>query len=165
VLKTPEHLKKSLKSSDPVTNGILGVMGGEGSERHIEDGVAVINHFSGDMLVWGCNAHEFYMECPEIEDIGPYGVCDTPDQFLSRYRDVLQVDERTFFLTFTHVKKCPDNANRGGGWRWHKWGEYIGDGSPKNEYLDDEDGFDDGVYVYHILQTDGPNKNKENFDF
>jgi hypothetical protein len=55
---------------------------------------------------------------------------------------------------FTHVPKEPENAGRGGGWRWHKWGPYIGKGEPTTEYLDDEDGFADGVYVYHFYVVD-----------
>jgi hypothetical protein len=59
-------------------------------------------------------------------------------------------------VAFTHVAKDPENAGNGGGWRWHKWGEYIGTGQPTTEYLDDEEKFNDGIYTYHIEQIDGP---------
>lgn len=87
-----------------------------------------------------------------------YGVCDTPQQFIHRYRNLLEKDERTFVVSFGHIAKDPSNAGEGGGWRWHKWGGYIGDGCPQCEYLDDEEGFDDGVYVYHVYQVAGPIK-------
>ena len=38
-----------------------------------------------------------------------------------------------------------------GGWRWHKWGEYIGKFDSKCEYLYDEDGID-FVYAFSILE-------------
>lgn len=37
-----------------------------------------------------------------------------------------------------------------GGWRWHKWGSYIGTYESKHEYLYDED--IDMIYVYHIYE-------------
>ena len=33
------------------------------------------------------------------------------------------------------------------GWRWHKWGPYIGTLNPQYEYLDDENFGDDFEYV------------------
>mgnify|MGYP000984510367 FL=1 len=55
------------------------------------------------------------------------------------------------------MPKNPDNKGKGGGWRWHKWGEYLGNGTPTCEHLDDEDEFNDGVYVYHMYIVDGVN--------
>jgi hypothetical protein len=40
------------------------------------------------------------------------------------------------------------------GWRWHKWGEYIGLGKPTREYLNDEPEFADGIYTYHIFEVE-----------
>lgn len=105
---------------------------------------------------------EYHALCPpaeEEDDSGwfcAYGVCDSPEQFISLFRDTLEADERTFVVSFAHIKKKPENAGKGGGWRWHKWGPYIGSGKPEYEYLDDEDGFDDGVCVYHVYQVAGP---------
>jgi len=119
-----------------------------------------IVHFSMDMIIWGRNAPEFYMGWPHLwDDLNCCGVCDTPQQFIDRYAKRLEEDERTFVVSFTHVKKDPtDNNGEGGGWRWHKWGPYIGDGNPECEYLNHEKGFDEGVYVYHVYQTAGPEK-------
>lgn len=106
------------------------------------------------------NRLKYEQEYPEIlfrrKTVGPYGVCDNPEQFLSRYRKALQRDKRSFCVSFHHILKNSANAGRGGGWRWHKWGEYIGDHNPKCEYLDDEQDFNDGVYIFHIYQLDGP---------
>lgn len=80
-----------------------------------------------------------------------YGVCDTPEQLVEKYPGLVRAPGH-HIVAFTHVAKNPDNANLGGGWRWHKWGPYIGEGEPTMEYLDDEPGFDDGVFVYHIYE-------------
>jgi hypothetical protein len=85
-------------------------------------------------------------------DLDSYGVCDSPQQFIDKFNDDLEKDERQFVVGFAHILKNSSNAGEGGGWRWHKWGQYIGEGDPQCEYLDDEEGFEDGVYVYDIVQ-------------
>ncbi len=123
----------------------------------IEEGYFICPTFNVDTIVWGHNG-DFDMAYPAFKgwDLNSFGVCDTPQQFIDKFGDLLKDDERTFCVGFTHVAKNPDER---GGWRWHKWGPYIGDGEPAYEYLAEEEGFEDGVYVYHILQIDGPNNN------
>ena len=151
MLKTPKILFR---------NPVLDVLGGGIQPQVLEEGVIQITHFSLDMMVWDRNAPEWYMGDPQFTNEGPSssGVCDSPAQFLERFRETLKADERTFCMSFTHIAKDPTNKGQGGGWRWRKWGAYIGTREPQYEYLDDEDGFEDGVYVFHILQTDGPEK-------
>ena len=122
----------------------------------IEDGAVIIKSHNVDILIWGGNAPTMEQGYPDIVGIEPYGVCDTPEQFLARYGPALRADERTFVVAFTHVAKDPENKGIGGGWRWHKWGPYVGTGQPTMEYLDDEDGFADGVYCYKVVQIAGP---------
>lgn len=153
---------------DPILDLIAGLRGGA-APIELEPGVLLIGHFSLDMLVWGGNQPEdlsyeesHHMVCPWLgEDLPAYGVCDTPEQFLERFRSRLADDPRTFCMSFTHIPKDPTNKGQGGGWRWHKWGPYIGNGEPTTKYLDDEPEFVRGVYVYHVLQTAGPNMNHE----
>ncbi len=76
---------------------------------------------------------------------GPYGVCDTPEQFLERYRAVLDADPRPFVVEFMIVKK-----EAVGGWRWHKWGPYIGEKDPHCEYLRDEGPEITQACCYHV---------------
>lgn len=158
MLKTPLSLRST--SNNPILAIVAGNRGVE--DKPLEDGFMQITHFSGDMLIWGRNAPEMYMGWPELgDDLNAYGVCDSPKQFIDKFKDRLAADEqRTFFVTFTHVAKEPENKGCGGGWRWHKWGPYIGAGDPQHEYLDDEEGFADGVYVYHVYQIDGPEKER-----
>lgn len=164
MLKTPNNLRRT--DENPILAMLSAVEGPGRNEKKLEEGFMEIQHFSGDMLVWGRNAPEMYMGYPDLADIcqdpegcglNSYGVCDSPRQFIDRYKKALADDAvRTFFCTFTHIAKDPSNRGQGGGWRWHKWGPYIGEGKPECEYLDDEDGFADGVWVYHVLQIDGP---------
>lgn len=81
-----------------------------------------------------------------------YGVCDSPQQFTDLFASKLNSDSRKFVVAFTHIEKDESNKYKGGGWRWHKWGPYVGTGTPTCEYLDDEEKFDDGVYVYRIYE-------------
>lgn len=49
-----------------------------------------------------------------------------------------------FFTPMVRAEQSPE-----GGWRWHKWGEYIGDHTPTAEYLYDEPEIE-RVYVVSI---------------
>jgi hypothetical protein len=75
-----------------------------------------------------------------------YGVCDTPEQVIEKFG--LDKSELNVTVALTPIKKSdqPDC----GGWRWHKWGQYIGDKEITSEYLYDETNID-VVYVYHIF--------------
>jgi hypothetical protein len=151
MLTNPEFAMKR----DIILDIIAEVNGREVSgPTEIETGVFEIPHFSFDMLLWGRNNHD--LSYPHIDGIpNCFGVCDSPAQFLARYRELLQKDERPFVVSMTHIAKKPGES---GGWRWHKWGPYIGEGHPTQEHLDDEKEFENGVYVYHIYQLAGPEK-------
>ena len=114
-----------------------------------------------------------------------YGVCDSPEQLLNykftpgdygRYilnkcgieitpeldteldteitlGDYLRNSDRKFAVGFNPIKQNPENP--GGGWRWHKWGHYIGKHDVQCEYLDDEDLSDinqDFILCFHIYE-------------
>ena len=109
-------------------------------------------------------------ECPLS-----YGVCDSYEQ-LKNYKikdyyaeeledanlaehinpdktlfEVLSASERKYALFFTKIHQEPGE----GGWRWHKWGPYIGKHDIQCEYLADEDLSDiDQKYVviFHIFE-------------
>ncbi|KYC77058.1 hypothetical protein B4092_4795 [Bacillus licheniformis] len=49
----------------------------------------------------------------------------------------------------TKVRK--KNQPRKYGWRWHKWGEYIGNHTPDHEYLYDEKEIEE-IFVYQIIR-------------
>jgi hypothetical protein len=114
-----------------------------------------------------------------------YGVCDNPDQLLNykftpgdwgAYKlrklgieitpeiekeleteitlgDYLRNSDRKFAVGFNPIEQDPENP--GGGWRWHKWGGYIGNHDVQHEYLDDEDLSDIGqnyILCFHIYE-------------
>ena len=82
----------------------------------------------------------------------PYGVCDNYEQILERVEKInyyLESDKK-FCIVITPIEKSRQPAM--GGWRWHKWGAYIGDQDSTSEYLYDEPNIEK-VYVYHIYRV------------
>ncbi len=79
--------------------------------------------------------------------IESYGIVDTPMQFYNNFYKELDELQIPLFVTMVHVPKSHNL-------RWHKWGTYYGDDIPTCEYLSDENGFNDGVYNYHIHVVD-----------
>lgn len=109
-----------------------------------KDNLALIRDSNGDWI-------------PNPNWFSQYGVCDSVEQVLEKYKEILEGDDHQYFVWFTPVFQDKENAGRGGGWRWHKWGEYIGDLAPKCEYLDDEDFGEDWcgyVLCFHIYRID-----------
>jgi len=76
-----------------------------------------------------------------------YGVCDSVEQFLAsdiyKFYNELPYE---FVASLVEVKKS-DQENDG--WRWHKWGPYIGTYEKQHEYLRDEEGIE-SVFCFHI---------------
>ena len=89
----------------------------------------------------------FDLDCGKLDY--SFGVCDTPDQFIERYEKYLDDSEDEYIVGFTVLKKCDQESK--GGWRWSKWGTYIGDMDPKAEYLYDEPIIDQ-VCIYGIFR-------------
>lgn len=80
-----------------------------------------------------------------------YGVADNIEQIKKHYRQ--WIEKSDWVITITLVFQHKENKGKGGGWRWHKWGEYIGNLNPQYEYLDDEEfgeDFQGYVLCYHI---------------
>lgn len=95
---------------------------------------------------YGLNLDEF----PDGDDfLNDYGVCDSPEQFMVRFGEKLHASPRKFCVSFTEIRK--ENQDPDGGWRWHKWGPYVGDQTPTCEYLYDEPDIE-AVFVYHIYE-------------
>lgn len=145
MLKTPAHFHSS-----PILD-VLALSGARSTGTTIlGEGMVQIGHFSSDIMLYGSNGDWGF----SIEGVPTYGVCDSPEQFMQKFGELVKADPRNCCVFFTHIAKDSSNRGQGGGWRWHKWGEYIGEGNPQHEYLDDEEGFENGVYVYHIHDID-----------
>lgn len=76
-----------------------------------------------------------------------YGVCDEIQQIKDHYPE-LESQDRKFVVLMTEIRK---DEEEGPGWRWHKWGPYIGTHQPRFEYLYDEEGIE-RVFTFRIME-------------
>lgn len=94
-------------------------------------------------------------EYPDLNDFGleeSYGVCDSVQDFAKVYYDKLNNSERVFIVAFNGIFKKDQSSNDG--WRWHKWGPYIGKQKPTCEYLYDEPEINE-VWIFKIYEIIG----------
>ena len=101
-----------------------------------------------------CNFDGFIEErCEnEINDrYVKYGVCDNYEQVLEKYKDILNDTDKNYVIGMCTIDR--EKQPTEGGWRWHKWGEYIGNQNPEHEYLYDDTHID-RVYCFHIYEID-----------
>ena len=130
-------------NSDPIL-AMLAELGGRGPATSVRTGVYEIGHFGSTGFL---REYEHY---PNLGKYGSYGVCDGAENLLETI-PMLETSAREFVVTLTKVQRDESNKGKGGGWRWHKWGEYIGKHEPTTEYLDDEP-LIESVYCYHIYE-------------
>jgi hypothetical protein len=135
-------------AGDPILNCIAG--GRKSIE--LQKGIYEVHHFGSSDFPRGYESYPEFGGEPEDEDKpdyrGPYGVCDSIQNLLEVYPE-LQTSDREFTVLMTPIVKAEQPAS--GGWRWHKWGSYIGIQNHTCEYIYDEpDVF--LVYVYHIYE-------------
>lgn len=104
---------------------------------------------AGEQLLYGkINEHPNLDEYEEW--LSSYGVADTPEQALERYSALVDDPDRKFLFRYQIVRKHDQEEE--GGWRWHKWGEYIGKKEPKCEYLYNEPEIEE-VWVFHFEEV------------
>lgn len=87
--------------------------------------------------------------------ISQYGVADNLEQIKEYFKEAIDAVDRKFFITISPIFQDRENKGNGGGWRWHKWGPYIGKLNPQCEYLDDED-FGDAfecIFCFHLYEV------------
>lgn len=121
-------------------------------------GIISVDHFNLDRYLPGGASYDgqnaawrLYPNIGAEQLFGCYGVCDSPEQFMDHaIGQWLAASERKFTVSFTCVRKSEQPEI--GGWRWHKWGEYIGKKKPRYEYLYDEGPEITEVYVYHVYE-------------
>jgi len=114
----------------------------EGVKR-ITKGVYEIGHFSLEHMISSIDTY------PDLGDFNCYGVCDNYEQIIDQCPE-LQNKNRNFVVSITPIKK--ENQSPEGGWRWHKWGPYIGVQESQCEYLYDEPNIE-MVYCYRIIEV------------
>lgn len=88
------------------------------------------------------------------EDLCSYGVVDSIEQFRKLFEPLHRDAYRKFAVGFTLVTK--ESQPSDGGWRWHKWGPYLGEKNPEYEYLADEGPEIEQVYCFEIIELNRP---------
>jgi len=115
--------------------------------KKIVDGVYSV--FNGTLYLPRSQSRPFEYQ---YSDLGPggssYGVCDNWEQIIEQAPNLLTCPEKLAIFLGEVVRKDQPPE---GGWRWHKWGLYIGTKNPQCEYLYDEEGIEK-VYCYHIVR-------------
>lgn len=124
---------------------ILLLIGAPVIPQRIADGMYLCGHWSVDQL--NVPIYEWWRERGQPPDYDEYGVCDTPEQPVERFK--LRERPEQLFVSYVQIRRA--DQPRDGGWRWHKWGPYIGDQQPTCEYLHDEPVIEQ-VYTYHIYR-------------
>ena len=85
-----------------------------------------------------------------------YGVADNIEQILNYHKEEFIDTPEKYILFYTKIYQHKENAGEWGGWRWHKWGPYIGNLNPQCEYLDDEEfgeDFPGYILVYEFFKV------------
>lgn len=91
-------------------------------------------------------------EYPQFaNDFSCYGVCDRPSQIINACPELVTDETRKFVISITPIEKKSQSPD--GGWRWHKWGSYIGTQQPSREYIYDEPKIEK-VYCYHVYELE-----------
>ena len=83
-----------------------------------------------------------------------YGVADNIDQIKEYFKNEISDPFSKYVIA---IIKVFQHKGASDGWRWSRWGIYIGDLDPQCEYLDDEDFGDDFqgyVICFHIKKVD-----------
>lgn len=78
-----------------------------------------------------------------------YGVADSVEQFMERFGEFIRTSPHKYAVGFTEVRRTDQPES--GGWRWHKWGEYVGKHEAQHEYLHDEQGID-SVVTFSVVR-------------
>jgi hypothetical protein len=132
------------KIQDPI---LAIIAGGDPVPVRIAQGIYECRHWNFDDYIGVRHEHRY----PDLEDFDCYGVCDSIEQFndaaIGRF---VRDSSRRFIVSFVRIAKATQPAE--GGWRWHKWGPYIGKHAPGCEYLYDEEGIDE-VWTYSVSEV------------
>jgi hypothetical protein len=126
---------------NPIFDMIAMLHGRNAAPVHVRTGVYEIGHFGGSDFL---SEYDHY---PRVS-VNPYGVCDSIEQLLEACPE-LESSDRQFVVTLSRVRK--EDQPTDGGWRWHKWGPYIGTQNSYSEYLHDELEVNE-VFCYSIYE-------------
>lgn len=128
-------------------DSILALAAGDGpvQPERIGHGMYLAGHWNVADMVIGGTRQRWKEEVSERLDIQKCGVCDTPEQAMKHL--ALEDRPEPFFVSFVRIRRADQPLE--GGWRWHKWGDYIGTRNPQREYLHDEPEIEE-VYTFSV---------------
>jgi hypothetical protein len=118
------------------------------TENELQEGVYLSDY---SFQLYALERSKSYIKDPEFltnDAAWYYGVCDGIDNLLEVIPELLSPDRE--FVVLLH-KITKSGQPRYEGWRWHKWGDYIGTQTPTTEYIYDEPEIE-LVYCYHIYE-------------
>lgn len=128
--------------SDPVLAMILSTISVGGGRTRLAKGFYRISHWNFDSEVAAPKLEDYTEDwtakARDLDSVGlecEYGVCDSPEQFIERFGPAMEASPRRWVVSFCVIQKADEEPH---GWRWHKWGPYIGTADPQCEYLYDE---------------------------
>lgn len=130
---------------------MLADISGLDNSRRLSQGVYQSRWWNFELELRG---HQMSLDLdhPDLPDDFPgIGVCDSPEQLLSALPDAVANGPTPYVISMVRIDKAGQPED--GGWRWHKWGEYVGVRKPQCEYLFDEPDIDT-VWTYHIYELD-----------
>ena len=117
-------------------------------ERELQEGVYISDY---SFQLYALERSNSYIKGPQFttnDAAWYYGVCDGIENLLEVIPELTSTDREFVVLLHKIAKKNQPNE---GGWRWHKWGDYIGTQTPTTEYIYDEPEIE-VVYCYHIYE-------------
>lgn len=141
-------IEPNINRKSPTIRQIEFLLGQGGDAKPIKEGIYLIQGFGSTAFLPDYEHYPEFTSTGHDTYRGCYGVCDNVEQLLAHYPE-LEMSERKFVVTMTSVKKSEQPGD--GGWRWHKWGEYIGTQDPQYEYLYDEKNIEE-VFCFHIYE-------------
>lgn len=118
--------------------------------RRITQGIYENGHWSFELEFRG--TQNFDLDFPDLGDFSCYGVCDSSSQLVESLPKAVLEGPEKFVVSMVLLKKSEQPKE--GGWRWHKWGPYIGHQKPQREYLADEPEIEE-VWTYHVYKLEG----------
>lgn len=98
---------------------------------------------------------QYYFEAEDGFEWSISGVCDNYNQVKEKYADILNDDNKQKYIIALYKVQQKFEPQRWG-WRWKKFGDYIGKHKIEKEYLYDEDLSDinqDHIYCFRILRV------------
>lgn len=131
------HVKRE-EVSEEVWNDMIELLD---SVVHLDTGMYQIPAFNADVHTDDIQNSDHI----RLETFQGYGVCDTPEQAVT-YLGLRGLPD-PYVIFFTEITKADEPKTDG--WRWHKWGPYIGTQNPQCEYIADEPEIE-RVFVFEV---------------